>query len=322
MLEPSNSRNSSTNSDHLMPSSPTHGGAEEVAYQDLINYYEDALRQQSSSPISSRAGWKKIQACCDQALDDCFEWVWIDTCCIDKSSSAELSEAINSMLSWYSDSKVCYAFLEDVGETAEDILAPDSTFRSSRWFTRGWTLQELLAPRRIKFFNSRWKLIGRLTKGSNLVKVVSEITSINSTFLKGFDLRSANVAIRMSWASERVTTRTEDMAYCLLGIFDVNMPLLCGEGTKAFARLQEEILKKTYDHTLLAWGLIPGDLGHTPSDTEACSILATSVADLARCGNHNLCRRSAEYGAWNDYTLTQDGLRVQLPLQAPRTRKE
>ena len=311
-------------------------GSEEVTFQVLLQHHEEALRPQSSSKISSRAGWKKIEAFCEQALRDDFEWVWIDTCCINKSSSAELSEAINSMFAWYSDSKVCYAFLEDVVEVGEDIFAHNSSFRSSRWFTRGWTLQELLAPRRIKFFNSDWQFIGRLTKrsdqvevvserlitGSALVEVLSEITSIQSSFLNDFDLRSANVAIKMSWASQRVTTRIEDMAYCLLGIFDVNMPLLYGEGTKAFVRLQEEILKKEYDHTLLAWGLLPGDPGYTSYDTEDCGFLATSVADFARCGSHNLCQSSAKYKPSIDHTLKNESLRVQVPLKRLSTRNE
>ena len=128
-------------------------------------------------------------------------------------------------------------------------------------------------------------------------------------------MRKANIAARMSWASERVTTRKEDMAYCLLGIFDVNMPLLYGESTKAFDRLQEEIIKKTYDHSLLAWGLLPWDQGYSPSDTEPCGILATSTADFAGCGNHHVCQT---HMTSRDYQITNKGLRIQLSLH-PRT---
>ena len=135
---------------------------------------------------------------------------------------------------------MCYAYLEDVEDLAEDVSHPESSFRSNRWFTRGWTLQELLAPRRIKFFNGKWQAIGQLSEDSQLSRIVSEIAAIPVVFLLGLDLRKANIAMRMSWASKRVTTRKEDMAYCLLGIFDVNMPLLYGEGAKAFGRLQEE----------------------------------------------------------------------------------
>ena len=298
-------------------------GTEEVSFQDLEELHKGSLRQYPfASSVSSRAGWRKIEACCDQALRDGFKWVWIDTCCIDKSSSAELSEAINSMFAWYRDSDVCYAFLSDVDEADEDISELNSSFRGSRWFTRGWTLQELLAPRRIIFFSSDWQVIGPLTKGSKLSQVASEITSIQTAFLEGLDLRKANVAMRMSWASERVTTRKEDMAYSLLGIFDVNMPLLYGEGTKAFDRLQEEILKTIYDHSLLAWGLLPWDQGYSQSDTEFCGILATSVTDFAGCRNHSICPRSANYNPSTGYQMTNEGLRVPLSLRAPRTRRE
>ncbi|KAK4695010.1 hypothetical protein P7C71_g2651, partial [Lecanoromycetidae sp. Uapishka_2] len=294
-------------------------GSEEVTFQDLEKFHEDSSRQHSfASSLSSRAGWRKIQACCDQALRDGFEWVWIDTCCIDKSSSAELSEAINSMFAWYRDSKVCYVFLSDVDEAVEDISGPNSSFRGSRWFTRGWTLQELLAPGRIIFFNSSWQVIGRLRKGSRMSEVVSEITSIQPAFLEGLDLRIANIAVRMSWASGRVTTREEDMAYCLLGIFEVNMPLLYGEGTKAFERLQEEILKRSYDLSLLAWGLLPWDQGYSRSDTEDCGILATSTADFAGCGTINVCRVFATDDLSEDYQMTNQGLRVSLSLRAPQ----
>ena len=183
-------------------------GTEEVTFEDFKQFHEGSLRQHPfSSLVSSRAGWRKIEACCDQALRDGLKWVWIDTCCIDKSSSAELSEAINSMFAWYKDSKVCYAFLSDVDNACEDISEPKSSFRSSRWFTRGWILQELLAPRRIIFFSSGWSIIGPLTKGSKLSEVAGEITSIHSAFLEdleGFDLRKANIAVGMSWASESV----------------------------------------------------------------------------------------------------------------------
>lgn len=294
-------------------------GAEEVTYQDLHDFHQCAsVREESSSPLSSRAGWRKIQACCGQASIDGFEWVWIDTCCIDKSSSAELSEAINSMFAWYRGSKLCYAFLEDVIDATEDIAATDSCFRRSRWFTRGWTLQELLAPRRIRFFNSSWQVMGQLDKGSKLTEVVSEITSIPSAFLEGLNLQKANIAMRMSWASKRVTTRKEDLAYCLLGIFDINMPLLYGEGMKAFRRLQEEILQRTYDHSLIAWGLLPWDEGYSLSSTEPCGILATSPSDFANCGSLNICSRSARSNFRMEYQMSNEGLRIQLPLKHPR----
>ncbi|KAL8797318.1 MAG: hypothetical protein Q9195_000472 [Heterodermia aff. obscurata] len=299
-------------------------GTDEVTLRDLDAIHQNNLRQTSSTTqVLVSAGWRKIEASCDQAARDGFEWIWVDTCCIDKSSSAELSEAINSMYAWYKDSQVCYAFLSDVKEVAEDLLAPGSSFRTSRWFTRGWTLQELLAPEKLVFLNSNWQTIGQLTKDSKLSEAVSQITSIPPAFLEGLDLRKAIPAMKMSWASKRVTTRKEDLAYCLLGIFDVNMPLLYGEGAKAFGRLQEEILKRTHDHSLLAWGqLIPCNQGFPPSGTPPCGVLATSAAEFLNGGSLSLCPRFADYKSPKDYRMTNEGLRVQLVLCAPISAKD
>jgi hypothetical protein len=184
---------------------------------------------------NKKAGYSKIRGCCKAAAADGFEYVWIDTCCIDKTSSSELSEAINSMYKWYQEAEVCYVYLADV---FPDIST--SSFAKSRWFTRGWTLQELIAPSSVIFFDAHWRDIG--TKAS-LVKPIAEITGIHIDALSNGRVSRFSVAQRMSWASRRETTREEDIAYCLLGIFSINMPLLYGEGQKAFLRLQEEIMK-------------------------------------------------------------------------------
>ncbi|KXJ86577.1 heterokaryon incompatibility protein-domain-containing protein, partial [Microdochium bolleyi] len=201
-----------------------------------------------------------IAACCRKAIADGFNYVWVDTCCIDKRSSAELSEAINSMFRWYRESACCYVYLADVP------AAPFSA--SARWFQRGWTLQELLAPRALKFFDAEWTWIGFSLQEvnppqdwrlgleravPNLTVCISDITGISISQLQSGDLSSTCVAQRMSWASARETTREEDIAYCLLGIFDVNMPLLYGEGERAFERLQEEIIKKNSDQSIFAF---------------------------------------------------------------------
>ncbi|KAK7966935.1 het domain protein [Apiospora aurea] len=239
-------------------------GHEEVTLQELEQFH-DAVTQESplAGTISSRAGFQKIQSCCDQARRDGLRWAWVDTCCIDKTSSAELSESINSMFKWYQRSDVCYAYLADVlvdpQSPPEWFAEADSSFRDSAWYTRGWTLQELIAPRQVRFYDGAWNIIGQMTEGSRLCEVVSQITSIPPAFLCGTPLSRACVAKRMSWACARKTTREEDIAYCLLGIFDVNMPLLYGEGPKAFYRLQEEIIKRTNDQTILAWGDLPSD---------------------------------------------------------------
>lgn len=224
---------------------------EEVTYEDM-----------RGPNAKKKAGYIKIQRCCQQAARDGYRWVWIDTCCIDKSSSAELSEAINSMYVWYKNAKTCYAYLADMDPvlahshpklTAWQTATFPGSFKSSRWFTRGWTLQELIAPAEVEFYAKDWSRCG--TK-ANLHFALSEITGIDEATLTGKrDLREVSVAKRMSWASKRVTTRTEDIAYCLIGIFGVNLPLLYGEGDRAFVRLQEEIMRSSDDQSLFAWGL-------------------------------------------------------------------
>ncbi|KAI0330927.1 HET-domain-containing protein, partial [Cubamyces sp. BRFM 1775] len=193
----------------------------------------------------------KIRSLCDFARSQGFKYAWIDTCCIDKSSSAELSEAITSMFDWYSLAAVCYVFLADVPET-EDPAARWSQFRGSMWFQRGWTLQELIVPQRNVFLSKNWRLIG--TKKS-LSKVIETITGIDEDILvHRRPLHTVSVARRMSWAQFRQTTRVEDEAYCLMGIFGVRIPAIYGEGRHAFVRLQEEIMKSIPDQSLFAWG--------------------------------------------------------------------
>jgi hypothetical protein len=216
-------------------------GESEITFQDIEG--DDA---------ENKVEYEKVRKTCDMAAAQGFEYVWIDTCCIDKTSSAELSEAINSMYRWYQESRVCYAYLADVPPNAVDhrtgTIGPE--FSKSRWFTRGWTLQELIAPSTVIFLDQKWQEIG--TK-SSLQRMISEITNIPTDILLGADLEGASVAQRMSWASKRKTTRVEDLAYCLMGIFGINMPLLYGEGERAFTRLQEEIIKVSDDHSLFAW---------------------------------------------------------------------
>ena len=216
-------------------------GENEVTFQDI-----------KGADVKNEERCKKIRNTCTIAADHGFDYVWIDTCCIDKTSSAELSEAINSMYRWYQESGVCYAYLADVLSKADDhqSIARSSEFSECRWFTRGWTLQELIAPSTVIFFDQKWQEIG--TK-SSLRQPISEITGIPDSILLGDDLERASIAQRMSWASGRESTRVEDGAYCLMGIFFVNMPLLYGEGERAFIRLQEEIIRVSDDHSLFAW---------------------------------------------------------------------
>ncbi|KAH7324433.1 heterokaryon incompatibility protein-domain-containing protein [Stachybotrys elegans] len=214
-------------------------GDEEVSFQDIKRL----------SHARTKKGFRKIEYCCQQALREGLSWAWVDTCCIDKTSSAELSEAINSMFSWYSSSATCYAFLEDVN-TVEDMLSQSKT---PRWFTRGWTLQELIAPLRVEFYTADWQFLGTLSEHKTFIVGLTGITE--GILDKSLGLDDVSVATRMSWASRRRTARKEDEAYCLLGIFGINMPLIYGEGEKAFRRLLNEIITNTEDQTVFLWGV-------------------------------------------------------------------
>ena len=264
-------------------------GYDEVSYQDLTN---------PSESLHRKAGYQKIQACCKQASSDGFEYIWVDTCCIDKTSSSELSEAINSMYLWYQRAQVCYAYLVDV-PSGEDHHRKDSAFARSRWFTRGWTLQEMLAPMSLTFFDQDWTEIG--TKAS-LQTLISDLTGIDNQILLNNDAGDVSVAQKMSWASKRETTRVEDQAYCLMGIFGINMPLLYGEGENAFRRLQLEILKVSTDHSLFAWtgqGQERGLLAHSPSE-------------FVNCGS--VCEVNGNW-AKSPYSMTNQGLCISLRLK-------
>ncbi|KAI9773659.1 MAG: hypothetical protein M1840_006933 [Geoglossum simile] len=201
----------------------------------------------TSSNRPSREGFAKIKHMCDLTLEHGLGYAWVDTCCIDKSSSAELTESINSMFQWYRNAAECYVYLEDLPPHAPT----GDRLTSCRWFSRGWTLQELLAPEKVKFYDMAWNYRGSKL---DLIYAISQSTGIPSGVLQGHDaLASCSVAKRMSWAAHRQTMRVEDMSYCLMGIFDVNMPLIYGEGAKAFRRLQEEIIKRNNDLSIFAW---------------------------------------------------------------------
>ena len=207
---------------------------EEVNFKDL----EDGVGK-------SKAGYSKIRFCGKQAANDGLQFFWVDTCCIDKSSSAELSEAINSMFLWYQNAAKCYVYLSDVsiGSSDGSDLSSQRTwkpaFQHSRWFTRGWTLQELLAPTSIEFFSAEGE---RLGDKISLVQEIYNTTRISIRALQGSPLSQFGVDERMSWSERRVTKREEDAAYSLLGIFDIHMPLIYGEGRqKALNRLRKKI---------------------------------------------------------------------------------
>ncbi|KAF8850640.1 HET-domain-containing protein, partial [Acephala macrosclerotiorum] len=265
-------------------------GEEEVSFQDVGRRRWQRMH-----------GFIKIKFTCQQAKRDGFGYTWIDTCCIDKSSSAELSEAINSMYSWYSGATICYVYLQDVLPPSERTQESVEQLEKSRWFTRGWTLQELLASQTVNFYDRSWNKIGTKNK---LHRQLSRITQIPEIILQyRTHLKSVGVAQRMSWAANRQTTRVEDMAYCLLGLFDVNMPLLYGEGEKAFIRLQEEILKISDDQSLFAWvspKLSPnyGVLARSPTAFQ----FARDIVPIPSNSETHM------------YSMTNKGLRIQIPI--------
>jgi hypothetical protein len=217
--------------------------AEEVTFKDLID-----------STGENKAGYDKIRFCGEQAKRDGIQYFWVDTCCIDKSSSAELSESINSMFRWYRDAAKYYVYLSDVsGPAFENYNKPERllwelVFKKSKWFTRGWTLQELLASGSVEFFSREGN---RLGDKKTLEREIHEITGIAIPALRGAPLCTFGVDERLSWAESRQTKRKEDKAYSLLGIFDVYMTPIYGEGRDhAFKRLLKKIAKYDSDDTL------------------------------------------------------------------------
>lgn len=269
---------------------------------------EVSFRNMEDGCGRDKRGYTKIQFCGDQAARDGLRYFWVDTCCIDKSSSAELSEAINSMYRWYREAAACYVYMVDVsampipGEALRNQPASwVEEFTSSRWFTRGWTLQELLAPRFVHFWSKDWKYIGN--KQWNLRRKLAEITAIEERIVNGGDISKESIANRMSWAANRQTTRPEDMAYCLMGIFQVNMPMLYGEGRdRAFLRLQEEILKVSSDRSIFLW------TEPNASPYVHKGLLASSPAAFTQCFEPIRAKEA------KPYRMTNKGLKIHVYL--------
>ncbi|KAI0741021.1 HET-domain-containing protein [Earliella scabrosa] len=234
--------------------SHTWANAKEKSFQDIQALAQRCRRPDGTRRVNPRDSdelSEKIRRSCLLAESHGYSWIWIDTCCIDKTSSTELSEAINSMFRWYSCSEVCYAYLGDV-PTDYDLAAKNSAFRATRWHRRGWTLQELIAPAHVIFVSSEWEPLGTKIEYAELLQ---EITGIWWQVLtREVNFSVISIAQRMSWASQRSTTRVEDEAYSLMGLFNVSMPTIYGEGHRAFQRLQQEIMKQSVDTSLFAWG--------------------------------------------------------------------
>ena len=285
-------------------------GRDEVLYGDVV-----------SGMAYTKAGLRKIYFTASEARSHKLDYVWIDTCCIDKSSSAELQEAVNSMYSWYRRAEVCYVYLEDVDILADvDYAVFCEQLCASRWFSRGWTLQELLAPQRVQFFTLSWECVWpSLTTGGSddrhiLVAEIARASGISKEVIaaRPAAIHEQSIATRMSWAAKRVTTREEDIAYSLLGIFDVNMPLLYGEGRKAFRRLQQAILDQSDDSSIFCWTSCPDkavaggmQLSGLLADEPSCF---GSVAPAVMDGLPQYRAQALPYA------MTNKGLQITLPL--------
>lgn len=235
-------------------------GEDEVLYEDLMG----------GQDISHKQGYAKFRGFCQLAASETFGYAWMDTCCINKTNEVELGEAINSMFRWYENAKLCVAYLVDVGP-GPALKAMDQ----SVWFERGWTLQELLAPRLVSFYDTEWTFLGAK---QDLLAMLSERTKIPEKVLSN-DVKpqACSVAQRMSWAANRKTERLEDRAYSLMGLFNVHLSKIYGERENAFIRLQEEIIDKSDDETIFTWSLDPaGPQSHT-------GLFAASPDSFARC---------------------------------------
>ncbi len=276
----------------------------EMSFQDIQHIHERcAVTGEDPYDLVTT----KIRKCCKLGERHGYKWAWIDTCCIDKTSSAELMEAINGMYRFYALSLVCYVYLPDIRDEDPDAIRSDMRHPSdpedlplikTRWQERGWTLQELIAPRTVHFLSRDWGFLGTKNDLADGLEIGLGIPA--SVLRHEQSPLEFSVAHRMSWAAKRETTRPEDEAYSLLGIFGINMPTLYGEGRRAFQRLQEEILKQTGDTTLFAWGVSAplesiedypdqaktGLLASAPSDFKSSS----GVRIIPTSGSINVCR--------------------------------
>lgn len=240
---------------------------QEITFDQLADHIDDLKRAPEKSLFTPQLA--KIRGACDRAREQGIRWMWIDTCCINKASTVEETESINSMFRWYRDAKVCITYLFDVDARTASRAKPydqatnskekmkRSVFQSihgdgpSEWFSRGWTLQELLAPHTMQFYDTNWIFIG--TKNDLSIEL-ERITGIEAAYLTGEKhFRKACIATKLSWQAGRTTAREEDIAYSMLGIFNIIMTPQYGEGSRAFMRLQHALLTSTTDESLFAW---------------------------------------------------------------------
>lgn len=268
---------------------------------DEIAQHGASLRATGEKRIKSPQ-LDKIRGACQMAYRQGIQWMWIDNCCINKSSATEEAESINSMFKWYRDARLCITYLSDVdsrapsgvpsSKEATNVLQSIDGDRPSQWFSRGWTLQELLAPRDMYFYDLNWDFIGTKT---SLAPEIQRITGIDIEYLTGArHFRKACIATKMSWQAGRTTTRVEDIAYSMLGLFGIMMAPQYGEGQRAYMRLQQQLLSTTPDESLFAWKMPEpnaGDRYDIEQSTETTwgsnewGLLAASPDWFKGCGN-------------------------------------
>ncbi|KAJ9606982.1 hypothetical protein H2200_008993 [Cladophialophora chaetospira] len=268
---------------------------------------EITLQEYEQGDAPSSCSYHKIENLRRLAVEENIEWIWLDTCCIDKRNSTELSEAINSMFKWYARSQFCVAYLFDIESGVNDIT-------TSSWWTRCWTLQELICPSRVCFYDRDWKYLGAK---SDLRSQISTVTGIDEDTLSGSDPLRCSVAQRMSWAAGRNATRIEDEAYSLLGLFDISLPMLYGDGEKAFMTLQERIAQSSEDQSIFAWDIFLDEARRGPNPRSfqmgLNGLFARSPAAFAACGGVRLTDRKE---ANRDHAFAFIGLGIELRAPA------
>ena len=270
--------------------------------------YEDVLERKNPN----KRGWTKLNQFCSLIKSHGYQYGWIDACCIDKASSAELSEAINSMYMWYRCSTTCYAYLDDVPSNTNGDGGHSSALAQSEWFTRGWTLQELLSPYEVKFVDQEWHSIGTRRGLSRLISKFTHIPATTVTRYVGTDVAgsyspTSGVGEVMSWAARRKTTRYEDRAYSLLGMLGVHLPAMYGERHNAFHRLQVQIVESCEDDSIFAW--------QVNTATEYQSFLAPTLEFFDGCRSRPLHPDSMWDKEPGERRMTNKGLRLEPLLR-------
>jgi hypothetical protein len=298
----------------------------EITFETLPQHISELRRTEARYLASPQLS--KIRGACDMARQLGFAWMWIDNCCINKASDTELSESINSMFRWYRDAQVCITYLSDVklnvasgrsDGNPSNVFQKINSDQPSEWFFRGWTLQELLAPRKMNFYDANWTYMG--TKES-LAPEIERITGIASAYLtNAMPFRDACIATKMSWMSGRQTTREEDIAYSMLGIFGVFMSPRYSEGMLAFTRLQELLQTTVTDESLYAWNMPDASASKTYSTERSrettwgsgeWGLLAATPDWFRGCGHLTIDGGPRIKRTVNSFVPTPEGIRMEV----------